>query len=481
MRKKNIYERIEHGNHHVLFAAVPLILFFCLYYVTRFGIGVTPDSTFYISAARSIAQTGEIRSIWGGTKMDYLTHYPPCYPVVIFLFNLIVENTYEAVRFLNCAMIALTSWMIAYQVKVYARNYTAVVAQIVIFLSIPLFEVYQMAWSEGVFIFFSVYGMFTLIRAIERKNNKLFFFSAILTAIAVGTRYAGITLIISNVVILIWLFRDDTLLKRILKAILHGGISISIFAFWFIRNQLLSHNPTDRSFAFHPMGLEYLESFLNCTANYFIPINFGSKESMIIGALLSLLLLYVFYYFLKKGNLFIVRFFTCQGLIYLIFISVSNTFFDYTPFYPRTLQPLYLPITFTAIFYFFHLRTEISKYFKIVFVLYLMLMVVQFFKSVIRVNDGREYASQAYKIPATIKALNSIPNHSKVFSNEVDRIYYLTDIVTDWQQEFSYKKGSYLIMFKNGRSYIGNEFSDASHHWQGVYDSKDVIIKKVID
>jgi hypothetical protein len=36
-------------------------------------------------------------------------------------------------------------------------------------------------------------------------------------------------------------------------------------------------------------------------------------------------------------------------------------------------------------------------------------------------------------------------------------------------------------MFKNGRSYIGNEFSDASHHWQGVYDSKDVIIKKVID
>ena len=101
MRKKNIYERIENGNHHVLFAAVPLILFFCLYYVTRFGIGITPDSTFYISAARSIAQTGEIRSIWAGTKMEYLTHYPPCYPIVIFLFNLIVENSYEAVRVLN--------------------------------------------------------------------------------------------------------------------------------------------------------------------------------------------------------------------------------------------------------------------------------------------------------------------------------------------------------------------------------------------
>lgn len=481
MRKKNIYDKIENENHHALFAAVPLILFFCLYYVTRFGIGVTPDSTFYISAARSIAQTGEIRSIWAGTKMEYLTHYPPCYPIVIFLFNLIVENSYEAVRLLNCVLIALTSWMFAYQIKVYANHYTAVVAQIVIFLSVPLFEVYQMAWSECVFIFFSVYGMFTLIKAIETKNKKLFFFSAILSAIAVGTRYAGITLIISNIVILIWIFKDDTLLKRILKAILHGGISISIFAFWFIRNQLLSHNPTDRSFAFHPMGLEYLESFINCTANYFIPFNFGSKESMLIGALLSLVLLYAFYYFLKKGNLFIVRFFTCQGLIYLIFISVSNTFFDYTPFYPRTLQPLYLPITFAAIFYFFHRRTEINTFVKIGFGFYLILMVVQFYKTVKQVNDGREYASQTYKIPATIKALNSIPNHSKVFSNEVDRIYYLTDIVTDWQQDFSYEKGSYLIMFKNGRSYIGNEFSDAAHHWQEVYDSKDVTIKKVID
>ena len=44
---------------------------------TRFGIGVTPDSTVYLEAARNLSNGDGLLALTGTTELTPLTHYPP--------------------------------------------------------------------------------------------------------------------------------------------------------------------------------------------------------------------------------------------------------------------------------------------------------------------------------------------------------------------------------------------------------------------
>ncbi len=59
------------------FFVVPILAFFFLVFISRFGIGITPDSMIYISAAQLFVDTGEFKSILDGIPLQYMTHYPP--------------------------------------------------------------------------------------------------------------------------------------------------------------------------------------------------------------------------------------------------------------------------------------------------------------------------------------------------------------------------------------------------------------------
>ena len=81
------FEMKYNTNYPWLTLVVPVFAFMFVTYATRYFVGISPDSTFYISAAESIRHTGEIRRIFEGSKWAYMTHYPPGYSLILYVID----------------------------------------------------------------------------------------------------------------------------------------------------------------------------------------------------------------------------------------------------------------------------------------------------------------------------------------------------------------------------------------------------------
>src|SRR6267143_4110417 len=83
--------------------AVAGILFVLL--ATRFGAGISPDSTVYLDAARSLLR-GAGLSVMSGRSSELipLTHYPPLYPALLALIGKSGMPLESAARVLNAVL-----------------------------------------------------------------------------------------------------------------------------------------------------------------------------------------------------------------------------------------------------------------------------------------------------------------------------------------------------------------------------------------
>jgi 4-amino-4-deoxy-L-arabinose transferase-like glycosyltransferase len=104
-----------------------------------------------------------------------------------------------------------------------------------------LLEVYSMLWSETLFIFLSLLFIIT-VRAYTTTHRNIHLVSmGIVTALALVTRYAGITLLVVGACMLLF---DGSLAarKKIKHLVVFGLISISLALINLIRNSLVAEH-----------------------------------------------------------------------------------------------------------------------------------------------------------------------------------------------------------------------------------------------
>jgi len=194
---------------------IPIISAILVLVATRFNIGISPDSTYYISAAQSIIEQGEIRSIFEGSQRLFLTHFPPGYPIILSATNFFTTNIYEATRFSNAFFmftLLLTVGLITYK---YIPLIPTLLIQILLVTNYEIFILYRMAWSEPSYLFFSLIGLYTLHLFVKTKNITWLFFSGLIISTAVAIRYLGVTLIFTSVIYLWYALSNTTILYRI--------------------------------------------------------------------------------------------------------------------------------------------------------------------------------------------------------------------------------------------------------------------------
>lgn len=203
---------------------------------SNYGPELDPDTWKYISAAESLAA--------GDGVKDYLQrshiNAGPLYPMLLALFGLLGVDPIDAGRFVNIVGFGLIILLVGYQLSRQVKfRFLAVVGSVTIMTSYYLSEISTFLMTDTLFVLFVLLALFKIQLFIKSESPppSLLALSALFTGLAIATRYAGIPVLLTGI-ILIFLKRNFQILRRLKCAVVYGSLSIIPFGVWMARNWL---------------------------------------------------------------------------------------------------------------------------------------------------------------------------------------------------------------------------------------------------
>ncbi|HWQ63915.1 MAG TPA: glycosyltransferase family 39 protein, partial [Methanospirillum sp.] len=163
------------------------------------------DASDYINVAENIVHGKGIVSGWESDtihKFWPLTVWPPLYPILIAALMLVGFTSVNAamwVQILSLAGIVVVSFYLGREIDSPLVGYLS--AFLILWMS-TLWELTRMALTEVPYIFFSIIGLFFLIRYLKSETSWYLLYAALFCGAGAVTRYMGVTLIFTGLLIL---------------------------------------------------------------------------------------------------------------------------------------------------------------------------------------------------------------------------------------------------------------------------------------
>ncbi|RFZ85453.1 hypothetical protein DYU05_07605 [Mucilaginibacter terrenus] len=305
------------------------------------GIGISPDSIMYTSAARSFATDGSLKTFNHIPIVDFPVFYP------LFLGCITVISRIDPVAFgavLNATLFAsllYTSGWIMNRFVPSSQLYKWLML-VAIALSPGLLQIYSYLWSETLFIIEVLFFIIAFRQYLNTHTLKWLVIAAVIAAISCITRYAAVTIVGTGGLLLL-LDRTLTIKRKIGHIVIYGLICISLLVANLVHNALVTGTvtgPREPSITPFIDNLYYFGTVMcdwaGFTPNqYFLAIPIASV--MLLGFIAALT--YNFYrrHLNSYENLAITF-----SLVYGLFIILSSTFSRYERINSRLLSPLYL-------------------------------------------------------------------------------------------------------------------------------------------
>jgi hypothetical protein len=415
------------------FSSVGITVFVFMLWITLNGVGVSPDSTTYLEATENLLK-GNGFSVDGAP----LTHYPPLYSILVAGIAILANELSQAARILCATLFALNSLLIALAIFITTeRNIVAVILGVLTFvLSAPLLMLHSMAWSEPLFISFSLICVLLLSRYIVQPSLILFIASSTFLSLALMTRYIGIAfisaafamMVISNV-------SGQKLGHRIRYAALWVGIACAPLAIWLLRNRVIADSATNRKLSFHPFTVDYIKRLILTLHEFILPIELSGWVKTINLGLLMLLFFIGFLIFFKQHTMNAILPTTCMvfAASYVSFLLVSKTFFDAaTPIDIRILSPIFVFLIISIFSVSWSLSRALNKtYIWWGFIIFIAISILLKTAGAIRYLDdfrenGTGYTSRQWQKSETIAFVKSLPENFHLYTNGPDVIGFLT-------------------------------------------------------
>ncbi len=439
---------------------------FIVWLATRFGIGVTPDSTVYIDAARNLLDGRSLVALTGSGEFKLLTHYPPLYPAVLALLTRAGLSpggfSIESVaRMLNSFLFGANVLLVGIAIRSYVRDsYWLPVLGALLMLTAPdIVGIHTLALTEGLFIFLSLSGLVSLSRFIETKRRAWLIAAAGMMALAFLTRYVGVTLVFTGVLILLFV-NGRSLRRRCFDALSFGLITCAPMGLWAIRNMRAGGGVSDREFVFHPAGLRQIVVGFSTVSSWLLLGKVRADVRVIVFVVeVAAVSLFAIYLLRRRGanapvkkndpgkaatgeTLRVRRCSAPLPIIFLVFVVIYAAFLIFTASFVDADTVLddraLVPVHVAAIVLLSGLAWRAFKAFREmrpIRLTFVALAIVFLGSYSIRGamwfthtrQDGQGYASRAWRESETIATINNLPAGVSIFSNGYDAIYYLTN------------------------------------------------------
>lgn len=314
------------------------------------GLGISPDSIYYMSTADSFVSGKGFYQFDGKP----FVMFPVGYPIVLSLVKIVAGVSFlQVVPFFNALLFGLTIFLAGLIIE--KTNHSKWLKWIVLFmiaLSPSLLEVYTMLWSETLFITEVVLFIYVGYHYFDQYTLKSLIIMALIAAIAADTRLAGVS-IIGTGGILILMSNKLNWSKKIQHALIFGTIASSLFLINLIRNTLLTQTLTgNRQKGVTPF-LENLQYYGLVISNWMPFSKWTNFYPTIIGFLFLSVVLIAFIYrhfTLKEAHVF-EKLSVAFTLIYSLFMLAVATISRFETINNRLLAPFFIPCILTISFY----------------------------------------------------------------------------------------------------------------------------------
>ena len=304
--------------------------------------------------------------------------------------------------------------------------------------------------SEGLFLSLFVFSLLSLIGYFEKGSISLLLISALLCGFAFLTRYIGISLAISGV-ILILLLSKNSIRLRIRNSLLYLLLSSAPIVFWMIWLRFRSTSPRTTSFQIEglwnqlePVRGAFIDFFwslfpffdTSLSISYLTRVGFLAVIGVTVLAVVGT---YIYRnlrnreqsWNLEPGYLLAIVFSTF-GAVYLGSLTLSYLMTDPAPdLSGRILSPVYVS-SIMAIFscLFTYLDTPMrSVAIRGIPIALALLSIFSNLRTSIHVvrslhlrGDG--YTSSSWKASGTLEAMRAIPADTPIITNESDAILF---------------------------------------------------------
>jgi len=212
--------------------AIPALLVLA---ANRLGPGISPDSVNYASAARSLAQSGQLITYEGRP----LTIFPPGLPVILGTaerLGIDLQATSIALNVVCVAAGVLLSYLLAAR-SLASRGWAVVVAAVVS-VSWSTISIYSMLWTEPLFTTLTLLVLLVLARALQRRTISWWEILLIGTAVSLATtiRFVGFTLLPAVTLGVFFAVRSRGWVRAAGMALITGGLSSIGLIFVTVRN-----------------------------------------------------------------------------------------------------------------------------------------------------------------------------------------------------------------------------------------------------
>lgn len=412
-----------------------------LLFVTNWGIGISPDSTVYISVARNFLK-GYGFSISSGSPM---THYPPFYPMFLSLSAIWGQDPLNGARglhtFLFVTSLALSGLIIYLETR--GSIIAAICGILLLLCSNAVILVYSFAWSESLFILLSLAGLWLLCKYLETSKLIILLISSILIGFAFLTRYMGISLILTGCLFIL-LLSTVGLFRKVVIAAFFSIIALIPISLWLLRNSLVADTLTNRTFTAHPITWQHVDAGILTIANWLlIPQNWSMNFKTGVLAMLAVVILtaYILSFRLTLKNpgnrqfIYFPSIFIIFTFSYFLCLGFSISYADaHTPIDDRILSPLYIigVIAIICIAYYmwllFNKRKIVIMSFLLISFSFITAQPLYSIPFVASLHyNGSGYSNKYWKTSPIIRAVKSFPENLVIFSNCPDAIEILAD------------------------------------------------------
>ena len=401
------------------------------------GVGVSPDSVTYISAARNLLEGNGFRAFDNSPVVDFPAGYPSFLATLSFITRLdplVYGPLLNGVLFGGLIYLSGTVMNgFSHTSKWYKRVLLSCVV-----LNPALLEIYSMLWSETLFLLLLILFTVAIKKYLERLTEKWLFISAILVSLACVTRYAAIVL-----------------------------VGIGLFLIFF--DGKLSWGKR----IWHCSLLKNVEYFGGVISDWLL-----IDKRAGLSAFLTLTILFIFgvamfwCYFRRKTKRRYEYIVAATGLFYCLFMLITATLSRYEQFTNRLLAPMFVPLLWSASFWFPSFVAQRRNAFKLLY-----MAIALFFAAVfqnIQLSEAYEaydgvkdagipgYTEDPFPQSEIVRFIELYKPEFKpgyrIYSNAGDAVYFFTRLpawlLPQWVfpneiQKYYREKNNYLVWFND--------------------------------
>ena len=414
---------------------------------SSYRVGVAPDSAYYLSVARHIADDS---GFTGYDGYNFVLQ-PPLYPLLlagiqkIFFIDPLISAGY-----LNAILLGFIVYLSGLFLLKHLKSLPlTVIGTASILVSFVLIQICLIALSEPLFILFVLLHLYYLdIYRAKGTLTSLFLFSTA-ASLACLTRYVGVIIILTGALsIVIWGRKTFKEISRHL--IIFMLIAVVPTGLWILRNYFLSGTFVGQRAESSYTLSENLMFLSNTVLKWFLPIKIVWQQLFFLiplitaGIFAGIILINRW----KKNELRLKQ--TGPALVFILFYSgiivISSTTTAYDKIANRLLSPVFVPLFFIMFLILDNILEWLSKQFnqKIISILFMIGILVWIIypakityyniKDYIE-HSGWEFSSKAWRDNQVIMYLN---NHKQLdpgysfYSNVPEAVYILANRETRW-------------------------------------------------